>query len=1122
MLWLFTFVAYSGYAAAQQLFISQVSDQSTPLNTPLSLIITISDANPSTVLVLGFSDNQTLISDNNIVISQGGSQRQVTISPTPGQSGTTQITIVATNSGGQNTSMSFRVTVGGANLAPSISSIPATSTPAGVPVTIPFTITDANPATVSVTASADNTALVPPSGIVFGGFGSSRTLTITPSISLVGTTVITLVATNQSNFSSRVSFPFTVIQPSPAQAPTITNIPDLATAAGTPVSAFFNVFDISGAQNVSVLTFTSDPNILPTSRITISGTGSSRQITLQPNPGTRGRVVVQLRATNNAGLSASTAFALFVVLPTDPPTIEGLRDTVLPQNTTLSMPFRIIDGNPDAVTITPSSASPDIVPTANIQVSGTGINRVLTITPAQNRAGEAIINIAVRNQNNVAGFGVFRIVYIAPPRIGQIPALSTPINTPVRQSFSVEDANANLLTFQFSSSNPALIPTSNISISTQGLQGRTLTITPATGQIGTATITMTVTNINGLSTAVSFPVTVFQNQTPPSISSIGSITTARNVPVTTMFTVSDVNLASLRFTFTSSNPTVFPLTNILVSGSGTQRILTLTPAPNQIGSSVITVTVTNEFGLTAQTSFLATVIAPPAPPTLRAIVNLTTFRNTPVSLQFVVSDENLSTLRITATSSNQALFPNTNLLLTGTGTMRTITMTPALNQLGVATITLTAINQQGQTATLDFTVTVVPQPLPPTIAPIGNITLGINQTARQQFAVNDPLDVNTLRFLLESSNTRLQPTNLLQILGSGTTRTLVVSPMPNQVGTSDITITVTNSQNLSAHTSFRLTVVPPPIVGTLSSSTLATRSGISTSAVITIADTSGFPLTFSIQSSNPSLVPIENVRIEDLGNNRYRIIATPVQGQSGRARITVTISNGYSSVVRVIDIEVAAPMITPPSTVPILIAPSNNSTGLSPISNRFVWSRVPGALLYQIQIANDSLFTLLYLNNDQLTDTTWLVTEFGVNRQYFWRVRARFGLRNGDWSPVWTFTTGRARQGGLLTQLATPTSPDMYTHHTAPEHGGITRLCATVPNPFSGTTRIEYELADEMPILLQITDALGTIVSELVHGTQQRGAHILEFSAHHLPSGIYWCTLYTPYAVYRQKMLLQR
>ena len=44
---------------------------------------------------------------------------------------------------------------------------------------------------------------------------------------------------------------------------------------------------------------------------------------------------------------------------------------------------------------------------------------------------------------------------------------------------------------------------------------------------------------------------------------------------------------------------------------------------------------------------------------------------------------------MTATSSNVALVPDANLVLSGTGADRTLVITPAANQAGTATITVT-------------------------------------------------------------------------------------------------------------------------------------------------------------------------------------------------------------------------------------------------------------------------------------------------------------------------------------------------------------------------------------------------------------------------------------------------
>lgn len=74
------------------------------------------------------------------------------------------------------------------------------------------------------------------------------------------------------------------------------------------------------------------------------------------------------------------------------------------------------------------------------------------------------------------------------------------------------------------------------------------------------------------------------------------------------FTIGDVETAatSLTLTRTSSNPALIPLSGIVLGGSGANRTVTVTPVANQLGSSTITVSVSDGV-LTASDTFLVTV-----------------------------------------------------------------------------------------------------------------------------------------------------------------------------------------------------------------------------------------------------------------------------------------------------------------------------------------------------------------------------------------------------------------------------------------------------------------------------------------------------------------------------------
>jgi hypothetical protein len=120
-----------------------------------------------------------------------------------------------------------------------------------------------------------------------------------------------------------------------------------------------------------------------------------------------------------------------------------------------------------------------------------------------------------------------------PPPVPLPPPPSPPVNTPPTISdvadqsvqadqstpvipFTVGDAEtaAGALTVSGSSSNPALVPAAGIVIGGAGAD-RTVTVTPAAGQSGSATITLTVTDAGGLTATDTFVLTVALPPPPP-------------------------------------------------------------------------------------------------------------------------------------------------------------------------------------------------------------------------------------------------------------------------------------------------------------------------------------------------------------------------------------------------------------------------------------------------------------------------------------------------------------------------------------------------------------------------------------------------------------------------------
>ncbi|HEU0011893.1 MAG TPA: hypothetical protein VFT34_18910 [Verrucomicrobiae bacterium] len=167
------------------------------------------------------------------------------------------------------------------------------------------------------------------------------------------------------------------------------------------------------------------------------------------------------------------------------------------------------------------------------------------------------------------------------------------------------------LTVTAVSSNPSLIPAPAVQYTSPNSTG-TLLLRPAADAFGTATITVIVNDGQPADNIVarSFFVTATAVNDLPQISAIEDrIINEGTATGPLPFTVRDVETpaSSLIVSGTSSNPALVPTANLAFGGSGTNRTLTVIPAPNQFGTATIRVTVADTAGATASSDFLLTV-----------------------------------------------------------------------------------------------------------------------------------------------------------------------------------------------------------------------------------------------------------------------------------------------------------------------------------------------------------------------------------------------------------------------------------------------------------------------------------------------------------------------------------
>src|SRR5262249_14851726 len=141
-----------------------------------------------------------------------------------------------------------------------------------------------------------------------------------------------------------------------------------------------------------------------------------------------------------------------------------------------------------SLTVSGSSSNTTLVPNAGIAFGGSGANRTVTVTPAAGQFGTSIISVTV-SDGLLATTSIFQLtVNDSAPTIAPIANQPTSTGTAVGPiTFTVGDLATPLasLTLSGSSSNTTLVPNAGIAFGGTGAN-RTVTVTPAAGQTGTA------------------------------------------------------------------------------------------------------------------------------------------------------------------------------------------------------------------------------------------------------------------------------------------------------------------------------------------------------------------------------------------------------------------------------------------------------------------------------------------------------------------------------------------------------------------------------------------------------------------------------------------------------------
>jgi predicted phage tail protein len=209
--------------------------------------------------------------------------------------------------------------------------------------------------------------------------------------------------------------------------------------------------------------------------------------------------------------------------------------------------------------------------------------------------------------------------------------------------------------------------------------------------------------------------------TPPVFDSLFNVTVPEDtpaVPIVIDFGDSETATAALVMTASSSRTRLVPSSGLVlgpvtINQFGGSRTLTITPQPDEVGTTVITLTLVDTQGGVTRRSFNFTTTEVNDPPTLGPIADIIASDAAPFSAPLTVGDIDGPDLNISAASSNQAVIPNANLAFDFDGTSILI-MTPIAGVGGQTTITVT-LSDGSLSVSRSFVATVVVAPQAPVL-----------------------------------------------------------------------------------------------------------------------------------------------------------------------------------------------------------------------------------------------------------------------------------------------------------------------------------------------------------------------------------------------------------------------
>lgn len=504
-----------------------------------------------------------------LVQAPGGMTIQATTgaiawTPTTAQAGTHAVTVRVADPAGAAATQDFAVSVTAGNVAPQVTSLPATAAAVGAPFRYDVDATDANGDTLtfSLTQAPAGMSIDATTGLI--GW--------TPSAGQLGSHAVSVQVRDPGGLGATQAFTVTVAQGN--AAPQITSAAVTAATVGVEYRYAVAAADPNGDTLVYQLTQA------PAGMTVLSATGL---ISWTPAAGQIGSQAVTLRVSDPGGLAATQTFAIAVAAPNVAPQITSTPVTAAAVGAAYAYDVNASDSNGDTLTYSLTQAP-----------SGMTINAtsgLIAWTPAAGQTGSHAVTARVADPGGLAATQAFTIVVPVPnaaPQITTSPVTTAPVGAAYQYDVNATDPNGDSLTYSLTQAPSGM----SIHAGT-GL----ISWTPAAAQTGSHSVNVRVADPGGLAATQSFTVGV--PNAPPVITSTALTTAGVGVTYAYDVNATDLNGDTLSYSLTQS-----PSGMSINAASG---LINWVPLSGQVGSHAVTVRAADPGGLATTQSF--TVVA---------------------------------------------------------------------------------------------------------------------------------------------------------------------------------------------------------------------------------------------------------------------------------------------------------------------------------------------------------------------------------------------------------------------------------------------------------------------------------------------------------------------------------